>query len=61
MMPRDEVSLRQMLDHAKEAVQLASGRTRDDLDTDRVFHLAMTRLLEILGGSGGSGVTSDSR
>jgi uncharacterized protein with HEPN domain len=38
-----------MLDHAREALQLAAGRNRDDLDDDRVFHLAMTRPLEILG------------
>jgi uncharacterized protein with HEPN domain len=49
MTPRDEVSMRQMLDHANEADQLASERKREDLDTDRLFHLAMTRLLEIVG------------
>jgi uncharacterized protein with HEPN domain len=48
MTPRDEISLRQMLDHAREARQLAVGRSRGDLDTDRIFHLAMTRLLEIV-------------
>jgi len=45
----DQLSLRQMLDHAVEASQLAHGRTRSDLDSDRVFALALTRLLEILG------------
>jgi uncharacterized protein with HEPN domain len=45
----DQLSMRQMLDHAVEATQLAKGRTRGDLDKDRVFALAMTRLLEILG------------
>jgi uncharacterized protein with HEPN domain len=49
MTRRDEVSMLQMLDHASEARQLASGSTRGELDTDRVFHLAMTRLLEIVG------------
>lgn len=49
MTPRDEISMRQMLDHAREAVQLAADRTRSNLDTDRVFNLAMTRLLEIVG------------
>jgi uncharacterized protein with HEPN domain len=38
-----------MLDHAVEAVGLARGRTRADLDRDRPFNLAMTRLLEIVG------------
>lgn len=53
MTPRDEVSMRQMRDHAREAQRLASGRKRDDLDTDRLFHLAMTRLLEIVGEAAG--------
>jgi uncharacterized protein with HEPN domain len=41
--------MRHMLEHAAEAVGLAAGRTRPDLDTDRIFSLAMTRLLEIVG------------
>ncbi len=45
----DTVRLHHMLDHAREAVQMVSGRTRPDLDTDRQFGLAMTRVLEILG------------
>jgi uncharacterized protein with HEPN domain len=45
----DRVSIRQMLDHADEALQLASGRSRGELDSDRLFALALTRLLEILG------------
>lgn len=28
----DRVSMRQMLDHAREAVQMAAARTRADLD-----------------------------
>jgi uncharacterized protein with HEPN domain len=50
MTHRDDVTrMRHMLEHAREAVQLASGRTRADLDADRTFNLAMTRLLEIIG------------
>lgn len=49
MTPRDAVSIRQMLDHAEEASMLATGRARVDLDSDRLFQLAMTRLLEIVG------------
>ncbi|MFQ5502206.1 MAG: DUF86 domain-containing protein [Phycisphaerae bacterium] len=45
----DMVSLRHMLDQAREAVEMARGRTRTDLDTDRMFNLSMTRLLEIVG------------
>ncbi len=43
------VRLRHMLDHAREAVQMAHGKTRNDLDTDRKLNLALVRLLEIVG------------
>lgn len=43
------MSVRHMLDHAIEAVQMAQGRQRSDLDTDRQFSLAMVRLMEIIG------------
>ena len=45
----DNVSMEQMLEHAKEAVSMSRGRTRADLDTDRMLQLALTRLLEIVG------------
>ena len=45
----DRVRLRHMLDHAVEAVALAKGRTRQDLDTDRLLNLSLVRLLEIVG------------
>ncbi len=45
----DATRLRHMLDHAREAVAMAHGRTRVDLDADRQFNLAMTRLMEIIG------------
>jgi uncharacterized protein with HEPN domain len=38
-----------MLDHAREAVALAKGHSRDDLDEERIFNLAMVRLVEIVG------------
>jgi len=47
------VRLRQMLDHAREAVAMAAGKTRDNLDTDRQFNLAPVRLLEIVGEAAG--------
>ena len=47
---RDPVILYQhMLDHAQEAVGLVQGKTRADLDTDRLLNLALVRLLEIIG------------
>jgi uncharacterized protein with HEPN domain len=38
-----------MLDHAMEAVQMAQGRDRTDLNSDRKLNLALVRLLEIIG------------
>jgi uncharacterized protein with HEPN domain len=43
------VALRQILSHSREAVALSQGRSRADLDNDRMLNLALTRLLEIIG------------
>jgi uncharacterized protein with HEPN domain len=43
------VSMHQMFDHAREAVQFARGRKREDLETDRLFYLAMVQLVQIIG------------
>ena len=40
---------RHMLTHAPEAAALSRGKTRADLDSDRVLNLALVRLLEIIG------------
>jgi len=45
----DLIALRHMLDHAREAISLSQGKTREDLDSDRVLNLALVRLLEIVG------------
>ena len=39
----DTVSIRQMLDHAWEAVELLGNKDRDALKKDRVLQLALTR------------------
>ena len=44
-----EITLRQMLSYAQEAVEIAHGKNRADLDNDRLLNLALTRLLEIIG------------
>jgi len=44
----DGLSLRQMLDHIEEAVLLAGARTRTDLGADRLFSLALLKLVEIV-------------
>lgn len=43
------VRMRHMLDYAREAVAMAAGRERADLDTDRMLALALSRLVEIIG------------
>ncbi len=50
-MTKSEVTIfyRHMLDHAREAVTLIEGKSRGDLDTDRLLNLALVRLLEIIG------------
>jgi uncharacterized protein with HEPN domain len=45
----DTVALRHMRDHIAEAIELAKDQSRDYLDTDRVFALALTKLVEIIG------------
>jgi hypothetical protein len=42
-----DVRLRHMLDAAREAAQMAQGKTRPDLDTDRPLNLSLVRLLEV--------------
>jgi len=45
----DQVSLKDMLSHAREAVELLGGSSREELAGDRVLQLALTRLVEIIG------------
>ena len=45
----DNVSLRQMLDHAREALDMSRGRSRTDLDRDRPLFLSTLKLVEIVG------------
>lgn len=45
----DQVSMRHMLDHAREACAIARGRKRSDLESDRMLQLSLTRLAEIVG------------
>jgi uncharacterized protein with HEPN domain len=44
----DSLTLRQMLDHIDEAVALAGNKTRADLSTERMFSLALLKLVEIV-------------
>ena len=49
-----------MLDYAREAEDMAQGRVRADLDTDRMFNLALVRLVEVVG-EAASWIESDFR
>lgn len=42
-------ALRQVHAHSEEAVEMCRGKTREDLDQDRLLNLALTRLIEIIG------------
>ena len=44
-----ELSLHQMLDHAREAITLSKGKSAQELIDDRVLALALVRLMEIVG------------
>ena len=48
-----EVRLQHMLDAAREAGILVSGRSREDYDGDRTLRLALVRLLEVVGEAAG--------
>ncbi|MEZ5360893.1 MAG: HepT-like ribonuclease domain-containing protein [Bryobacterales bacterium] len=43
------LALEQMLAHSLEALSFVEGRTRRDLDTDRLLSLALVRLVEVIG------------
>ena len=48
----DRVSIKDMLSHASEAVELLDEASREELGHDRVMQLALTRLVEIIGAAG---------
>ena len=45
----DQVSLRDMLNHAREAVEVLGALSREELGRNRVVQLALTRLVEVVG------------
>lgn len=49
MSKHDLVRLRHMLDAAREAVSFSAGRSRSDLDSDRMLVLSLVKCLEIIG------------
>lgn len=47
--PRDYERLCHMRDFSRKLVELTKGKSRSDLNTNEIFFLAITRLLEIIG------------
>jgi len=45
----DAVSLRHMLDTAREAATLARGQSHEELKNNRLLQLGLTRLVEVVG------------
>jgi uncharacterized protein with HEPN domain len=54
-MPRhdDHIVIQHMLDHAREAVSMIAGKAPEDLGKERMFELALVRLVEIIGEAAG--------
>jgi uncharacterized protein with HEPN domain len=47
--PKELIRLQHMLDYTREALELMQGKSRNDLDSDRLLGLALVRLLEMIG------------
>jgi len=43
------IRLQHMLDYAREALELIRGKSRKDLESDRLLGLALVRLMEMIG------------
>ena|SRR5437867_2048738 len=49
MQPADEVRLRHMLDAANDALAFVKGKSRGNLDNDRLLVLGLMKAIEIIG------------
>ncbi len=58
MLRGDSLRLRHMLDAACDAVKFTQGRSRRDLEADRMFALALVKCIEIVG-EAAAGVSGD--
>ena len=45
----DRLPMHQMLEHAREAVAIIEGRSRSELETDRVLRFALAYLVQTVG------------
>ena len=47
--PRDDDRVAHIVDACEQAASFISGKTRDDLEHDRMLQLALVKLVEIIG------------
>ncbi|MYD52298.1 MAG: DUF86 domain-containing protein [Dehalococcoidia bacterium] len=47
------IRVQHMLERAREAVEMSRGRSRSDMDSDRMLNLALVRLMEVIGEAAG--------
>ena len=60
-MPKDDlVRVRHILDSAREALSFASGKTRADLNSNRMLVLSLVKEIEIIGEAAGK-ISEDTR
>ena len=60
MPPEDRIRILHMIDAAQTALDFASGRSRSDLDSDRMLVFALVRAIEVVGEAAGK-VTGETR
>ena len=49
MPPPDDLRLQHLIEAARKAIGFTEGRSRDDLETDELLRLGLTKLVEIVG------------
>ena len=60
MLRDDAIRMLHMLDAAREAISFSRGRTRNDLDSDKMLTFALVRAIEIVG-EAASKITAQTR
>lgn len=58
--PRDDDRIAHIIEACEEAAEFTAGRSRDDLEHDRMLQLALMKLVEIIG-EAAKALTDDTR
>jgi uncharacterized protein with HEPN domain len=58
--PRDDDRVAHIVDACEQAASFVAGKTRDDLEHDRILQLALVKLVEIIG-EAAKAVSDDTR